>query len=148
VTDDDVSRMNARIGAYAGTGKPELPDGIDWFEHLQKPDLPKTSDPLARFVTARIIEAETEPRSEIRPLYDQPGGAMAHRYAKHVRADCVVFRRITMWYLRARQELDEAEHPAARSALGLKHAGISEAMREVACRWSDHREFDEAWRLT
>lgn len=130
---DETSRMNARIGAYAGTGKPPLPDGIDWFEHLQEPTLPKTSDPLARFVISRIIELETEPRNEIRPLYDQPGGAMAHRYAKHVRADCVVFRQIVAAYL---------------GATHTGRPGLHAALLLVANRWSEHREFDDAWRLT
>jgi hypothetical protein len=146
VSDDEVSRMNARIGAYAGTGKPDLPDGIDWFEHLQKPDVPKTSDPLARFVTARIIELETEPRSEIRPLYDQPGGAMAHRYAKHVRADCVVFRQIVLRYCEFVSEI-----PNVADSDWYYHGQFEEiatVMKILANRWSDHREFDEAWRPT
>lgn len=147
MTNDEVSRMNARIGAYAGTGQPDLPDGIDWFEHLQKPDLPKTSDLLARFVTARIIEAETEPRSEIRPLYDEPGGAMAHRYAKHVRADCVVFRQIVAEYCTELAEQTEAfpDHgiTAFARAMGLRYAVLA-----VANRWSDHRDFEPEWRLT
>lgn len=139
-------RMNAKIGAY-GPDTSDLPDGTDIFERTQEPRLTPTDDPLARFVIARIIELELEPRGEVMAVYDEPAGPMAHRYAKHVRADCVVFRRIVLRYLDARQALDAAEHPARRSALGLFHAGISEVMREVACRWADHREFDEDWRL-
>jgi hypothetical protein len=149
VTDDEISRMNARIGAYASRSDGTENLGIDWFEHLQKPDLPKTSDPLARFVISRIIELETEPRGEIKAAYDEPAGPMAHRYAKHVRRDCIVFRQIVLAYLQAhdRAETCEEDHDDSAELSGVM-IGLRQAVLAVANRWSDHREFDPGWRLT
>lgn len=134
MTDDEVSRMNARIGAYASSSDGTENLGIDWFEHLQLPMVHTRNDPLATFVMARVRELETEPRGEIKAAYDEPAGPMAHRYAKHVRRDCIVFRQIVAEYL-----ADEDE--VRRWAFGV-------AVKRIANRWSDHREFDETWRLT
>lgn len=149
MTDPISEKRNADLGIYGGyaTGDSEDLSGIDWFDALQEPTVDTRNDPLAAFVMARVIELELEPRGEVKAVYDEVGGPMAHRYAKHVRRDCVVFRRIVVRYMEAREALDAAEHPAGRSALGLLHGGISEAMREIACRWSDHREFHDEWRL-
>lgn len=145
---DEISRMNARIGAYASRSDGTDGLGIDWFEHTQQPDLPKTSDPLARFVISRIIELETEPRNEVKAVYDEVGGPMAHRYAKHVRRDCVVFRRQVLAYLqaKARSEAweDNRDDPAELSGIVV---GLRRALLQVANRWSDHREFRDEWRL-
>lgn len=140
-------QRNARLGIYGGHSDGTENLGLDRFENLQEPKIDPGQDPLARFVVARIIEAELEPRGEVMAAYDHPAGPIAYRYAKGVRADMVAFRRIVQRYVEASEALDAAEHPAKRSALGLFHAGISEAMREVACRWSAHPDFDQAWSI-
>jgi hypothetical protein len=132
VTSND--RMNAKIGAY-GPDTSDLPDGTDTFQATQEPALPATDDPLARFVIARIIELELEPRGEVMAVYDEPAGPMAHRYAKHVRADCVVFRRQVAEYLREVSAGLECAH------------GTRLMVMIIANRWSERREFDEDWRL-
>lgn len=137
--------INAGLGIYGGFNDPASDDGIDWFEHLQKPDLPKTSDPLARFVISRIIELETEPRSEVKAVYDEVGGPMAHRYAKHVRKDCVAFRKIVAAYL---AEVDRVREDREQVGVSARGYGIRVALRAIAERWADHREYNERWRLT
>lgn len=156
MTDDQQARINAGLGIYGGTG-PSLNSttGIDWFEHTQEPHIETGGDPLARFVLARIIELELEPRGEIKPLYDQPGGAMAHRYAKHIRTDCVVFRQIVAEYLAAMQrhakcmEQIDSGGPVDED-LSFVHGadrGLYLAVLAVANRWLDHREFQPEWTL-
>jgi hypothetical protein len=129
---------NARIGAYADATGLELPDGTDTFQHLQKPDLHPAGDPLAAFVKARIIDAELEPRHEFPRVYGLAAGPIAHRYAKHMREDCVVFRQIVELYLQG-QEIPEGDYDWS--------LGAELAVRAIACRWDDHPEFDEQWRL-
>lgn len=135
MSDDDVSRMNARIGAYASSSDGTENLGIDWFEHLQLPMVHTHNDPLATFVMARVRELETEPRGEIKTAYDQAAGPMAHRYAKHVRRDCIVFRHIVLLYLEFLGDVDAG-------------AVAEDALLAVANRWSDHREFRDEWRRT
>jgi hypothetical protein len=65
----------------------ELDAGIDRFERLQEPDFTAVDD-LSRYVQARIIELELEPRHEVPNVHDSlPAGPIAYRYAKHTRAD-------------------------------------------------------------
>jgi hypothetical protein len=80
--------------------------GLDDFRAKQEPRVDPVDD-LSRFVLDRIRDAETEPAIEVMAVYDQPAGPMAHRYAGHVRRDCVVFRQIVAMYLAAAAE-DEA----------------------------------------
>jgi hypothetical protein len=123
---------NARLGIYGGSTNAPHPDGTDTFQSLQEPKVDPVDD-LSRFVMARIRELELEPRGEVMALYDEPGGAMAHRYAKHVRKDCVVFRRIAQVYLDYASDVDAGS--VAESA-----------MLAVANRWADHPDFDPDWR--
>jgi hypothetical protein len=135
MSDPTSDKVNASLGIYGGfTESTADNDGLDRFERTQEPKLPPTSDPLARFVIARIIEAETEPRGEVIAAYDLPAGPMAHRYAKHVRRDMVVFRRIVELYLYYASDVDAG-------------SVIESAMLAVANRWSDHRDFAPAWSI-
>lgn len=129
-----TDHQNARLGVYGGHSDGTENLGLDRFERTQEPKLPPTSDPLARFVIARIIEAETEPRGEVIAAYDLPAGPMAHRYAKGVRRDMVVFRRIVADFLATTD---------AKRVVGLHVALVA-----IANRWSDHPEFRDYWRLT
>ena len=124
----DSDKVNASLGIYGGfTQETGLDAGIDRFEHMQEPDFAWV-DEITKFIKARIIEAELEPRGEVLAMYDEPAGAMAHRYAKKVRADMVTFRRIVL--------------------LHCVHGDLHDAVRAIAGRWSDHHEFRDEWRLT
>lgn len=139
-----TDHQNARLGVYGGHSDGTENLGLDRFERTQEPKLTPTSDPLARFVIARIIEAETEPRGEVIAAYDLPAEAMAHRYAKGVRRDMVVFRRIVAEYLAEVERVRANREEAGASARGY---GIRVAVRALAERWSDHPEFDKRWEL-
>jgi hypothetical protein len=108
--------------------------GVDDFRSKQEPRVEPGDDPLARFVVERIRDAETEPALEVMAVYDKQAGPMAHRYAGHVRRDCVAFRRIVSLYL------EPSASPSAKRAL-------RSAMLAVANRWSDHHDFRDEWRL-
>lgn len=140
---------NARIGAYADATGLELPDGTDTFQHLQKPDLHPAGDPLAQFVKARIIDAETEPRHEFPRVYGLEAGPIAHRYAKQVRRDCVAFRRIVERYLLARLDMATAgSDRGSRLVANAQLAAWEWSMFILANRWSDHPDFRDEWRVT
>ena len=139
-------RMNAKIGAY-GPDTSDLPDGTDTFQATQEPALPATDDPLARFVIARIIELELEPRGEVMAVYDEPAGPMAHRYAKHVRADCVVFRLIVVEYCEWMAERDAARQHGAGDLWAAYRDGLLGSVTAIANRWDDHHDFQDGWRL-
>lgn len=146
---DASDKVNASLGIYGGfTESTADNDGLDRFERTQEPKLPPTSDPLARFVIARIIEAETEPRGEVIAAYDLPAGPMAHRYAKGVRRDMVVFRRVVAAYLAWLTEECEAKENGASDLWTAHRNGLWVALLATANRWADHPEFDERWRLT
>lgn len=125
--------QNARIGAYAGAGGRELPDGHDRFLKTQKPDVTPVDD-LSRFVLLRIMELELEPRGEIDPLKN-PEQAMAYRYARHVRRDCVAFRRILATYAEFVNEVGFLEQREAYTSPVLA----------IANRWADHYDFRAEW---
>jgi hypothetical protein len=127
---DPSDKVNARLGIYGGHSTGE--SWRDNFRSLQQPRIDPGDDPLAKFVTARIIELETEPRGEIDAVYDLPAGPVAYRYAKHVRADCVAFRQIVALYV------EPCASPSAKRAL-------RDAVLAVANRWADHREFQTEW---
>lgn len=127
----DADKINARMGIYGGfTKETGLDAGIDRFENMQEPDF-KPVDDLTRFVKARVIEAELEPRGEVLAMYDEPAGAMAHRYAGYVRRDMVAFRNIAAMYC----------------ATYSGRSGLTAALLAVANRWADHRDFLEQWRM-
>lgn len=141
----EADRVNARMGIYGGfTKETGLDAGIDRFEHTQEPDFTPVDD-LSRFVRARIIEAEIEPRSEVIAMYDEPAGAMAHRYAKHVRQDCVVFRQIVAAYLDSLLKAQEAEDTYGHDYWEDVAQGLRTAVLAIANRWSDHHEFLPEW---
>lgn len=123
---------NAGIGAYAGAGGPELPDGHDRFLKTQKPAI-QSVDALSGFTLFRIMNLELEPRGEIDP-FKNPEQAMAYRYAGHVRRDCVAFRRIVERYVLAVQAGDDVVE-------------LTAVMLIIANRWSDQQDFREEWRL-
>jgi hypothetical protein len=138
--------MNARLGVYGGSTNAPLPDGTDTFQSLQEPKVDPVDD-LSRFVMARIRELELEPRGEVMAVYDQPAGPMAHRYAKHVRRDCVVYRRIVAAYCTAKTGVPEIEDEEDGKAAWDRMIGLRIAVKTVANRWSDHHEFRDEWRL-
>ena len=82
----------------------------------------------------RIRDAESEPAIEVMAVYDQPAGPMAHRYAGHVRRDCVVYRKVVALYL------EPSASPSAKRALRAAVVSIAE-------RWDNHPEFDDRWRM-
>ena len=82
--------MTRKPSTYSMPGS----SGHDDFRAKQEPQFEPVDD-LSRFVADRIREAETEPVADQMEPNGQP---MAYRYAKHVRDDCVVFRRIAAWY--------------------------------------------------
>lgn len=129
-----MNDVNARLGVYGGFSSGHSNDGLDRFENFQEPKVDHRGDPLAKFVMARIQEAELEPRGEVIAAYDQPAGPMAHRYAKHVRRDCIVFRKIVAQYLDA--------HPDTHDKRTL-----TLVVQAIAERWSDHPDFRGEWRL-
>jgi hypothetical protein len=119
--------------------------GLDDFRAKQEPR-PDPVDDLSRFVLDRIRDQETEPAIEVMAVYDQPAGPMAHRYAGHVRRDCVVFRRIVAEYC-AEMTARKAEHPDPKVGAFDRARGLRYAVRAVACRWSGHAEFQSEWSL-
>lgn len=147
MSNDDSNRVNARLGIYGGRGVGMPLDGIDWFEQLQEPEVDPGDDPLAGFVLSRIIELELEPRGEIKPLYDQPGGSMAHRYAKHVRRDCIVFRKQLAQYLEIKAALAESTDPGENRLLAGCMLAATSMLTAIAERWDDHRDFQAEWSM-
>lgn len=126
-------------------GAPILESGLDQFTGHQEPN-PKPVDDLSRFVLDRIRFAEAEPAADMVPkFYSQPAGAMAHRYAGHVRRDMVAFRRIVAEYCTELAEQTAAfpDHgvEAFARAMGLRYAVVA-----LANRWSDHPDFVPEWR--
>lgn len=144
----DADKINARMGIYGGfTKETGLDAGIDRFETYQEPAVKPGDDPLVQFVVARIQEAEIEPRNEVLRVYDQaPAGPMAHRYAKHVRRDMVVFRKIVVAYLDAAAKDQQATDSYAHDYWQDFGLGLRAAVLAIADRWSDHHEFREQWR--
>ena len=119
--------------------------GIDDFRGKQLPEFTPVDD-LSRFVLDRIREAETEPVADMIPERhdEQP---VAYRYAKNIREDCIAFRRIAAAYCEAKAEWESCDSQAGRHDRGLFSAGLAEAVREIARRWSGHADFRDEWRL-
>jgi hypothetical protein len=115
----------------------------DRFERLQEPTIDPAGDPLLAFINARIIELETAPRFDLTDeLHDTPGGAIAQRYAEHLRKDCVAFRRIVVQYVEAgRIDEGDVEYEAGRQ----RQAEL--AVMAIANRWADHPDFRDEWRI-
>jgi hypothetical protein len=115
----------------------------DRFERLQKPTINPAGDPLAEFVSARIIEAETAPRFDLTDeLHDTPGGAIAQRYAEHLRRDCVAFRRIVVAYLDVKAEREENAADLSGQVSGLRLA-----VEAIATHWAEHPDFQAGWKI-
>lgn len=128
--------VNARLGIYGGFAGDPLPSGHDRFDQRQEPHIQPIDD-LSKFVTARIIEAETEPRTDAIDPHASLGDAIAYRYARYVRADCVVYRQIVVTYVDAMQsDLTYEVRTALRWPVLM-----------IANRWADHPEFRDEWRL-
>lgn len=128
-------------------GAPILPSGIDDYSTTQQPD-PRPVDDLSRFVLERIRDAETEPHVDgLGRDYYRTGYAMAHRYAGHVRADMVAFRRIVAAYCEKKLEVPDIEDEEDGLAAWSQMVGLSIAVRSLAMRWPDHPDFDTDWRL-
>jgi hypothetical protein len=143
----EADKVNAGLGIYGGFTDGHTNDGLDRFETYQEPTVKPGDDPLARFVMARIQEAEIEPRNEVLAVYDQaPAGPMAHRYAKHVRKNCVVFRQIVAAYLDSLLKAKDAEDSYGHDYWQDVGQGLRTAVLAIANRWSDHREFLPEWR--
>lgn len=143
----DADRVNANMGIYGGfTKETGLDAGIDRLDGRQEPDFEPVDD-LTRFVKARIIEAEFEPRGEVLAMYDEPAGPMAHRYAKYVRQDMVAFRRVVVEYVAAVDRYHNAEDVLHVPAAMDWARALYRAVLAVASRWSDHHEFRDEWRL-
>jgi hypothetical protein len=143
-----VTDQNARLGFYGGQGTSSdttTVDGLDTFDHLQQPDFDPVDD-LSRFVKRRIVEAELEPRGEVRAAYDQsPAGPMAHRYASHVRRDMVAFRRIAAEYCGVYLEAQAATKPEDALVWQAYLTGTKGSMTAVANRWASHPDFYPGW---
>lgn len=124
-------------------GAPILPSGRDDFTGRQLPDV-RPVDDLSRFVMARILWTEREPRSEVPQVYNQPAGPMAHRYAAAVRRDMVAFRVIVAEYCTEMAEQTEAfpDHgvTAFARAMGLRYAVVA-----IANRFAAHPDFKPEW---
>lgn len=120
--------------------------GIDRYDRLQHPTLNPTDD-LTRFVTARIIDAESETR-ETYTVHDEPNGAMAYRYAGAVRRDMVAYRRIVANYLAidaaAVAQTEGTPESAAADSVAM---GLASAVVIIANRWADHPGFRDEWRI-
>ena len=114
------------------------PTGEAWREtyRLQEPKIFPGGDPLVEFVHQRIIAAESEPRSEMPMLRDQPAGAAAERYALEVRRDMLVFRGIVVAYLDERARL-----------WSTRGDGLRVAVLAIANRWAEHPDFQDEWQL-
>lgn len=117
-------------------GAPNLPSGRDDFSARQQPDV-RPVDDLSRFVMDRIRSAESEPRTEVPQVYNQPVGPMAHRYAANMRRDMVVFRRIVAQYVEADSLPEQVE---VRGAL-------EQVVKAIAMRFAEHPDFREEWRV-
>jgi len=72
-------------------------------------------------------------------VFASPEQAMAYRYARHVRADCVAFRQIVKLYLDAIAIPNDIGFDVGRKEQA------TETLLAVANRWTDHHEFDEEW---
>lgn len=131
-------------------GAPILPSGRDDFTGMQQPDVHPVDD-LSRFVMARILWTEKEPRSEVPQVYGQPVGPMVHRYAAAVRRDMVAFRRIVATHVRATEAAAEAvadgKDPEIQWMTTGMAASSAAAVQALAMRWSDHPDFRDEWRL-
>lgn len=121
-------------------GAPILPSGRDDFTAMQQPDVHPVDD-LSRFVMARILWTEREPRSEVPQVYGQPVGPMVHRYAAAVRRDMVAFRRIVAQYCEVHALPLDIGLDVGRKLQALK------AVQALAMRWAEHPDFDPEWRL-
>lgn len=140
--------VNARMGIYGGFGSSgQLDESTDRFEDLQQPEVNAGSDPLASFVMRRVVELELEPRGEVIAAYDKPAGPMAHRYAKHVRRDCVVFRKQVAQYLVIKAEYEQATDEGERQILSGCVLAAAGALSAIAERWDDHPEFQPDWSM-
>jgi hypothetical protein len=117
--------------------------GLDDFRAKQEPRVDPVDD-LSRFVLDRIRDQETEPAIEVMAVYDQPAGPMAHRYAGHVRKDCVVFRRIVAEYCGFAREVQNAAD--SDWYYRGQFEGITLAVKAIANRWSGHPDFRDEWR--
>lgn len=121
-------------------GAPILPSGRDDFTGRQLPDV-RPVDDLSRFVMARILWTEREPRSEVPQVYNQPAGPMAHRYAAAVRRDMVAFRMIAAQYCEVHALPLDIGLDLGRKLQALK------AMQAIAMRFDTHPDFRDEWRL-
>lgn len=130
---------NDRLGIYGGFAGPPLAAGVDRFDRKQEPRLTPVDD-LSKFVAARIVEAETEPRTDAIDPHASLGDAIAYRYAGYIRKDCVVYRQIVEGYCYAKGR--DRDDEAAASLAGLRLAVLA-----VANRWAGHPEFRDEWRL-
>jgi hypothetical protein len=120
--------------------------GLDDFRAKQEPRVTPVDD-LSRFVLDRIRDAETEPAIEVMAVYDQPAGPMAHRYAGHVRRDCVAFRRIVAEYCEWMADRDAARQHGAGELWAAHRDGLLGSVTAIANRWADHPDMRDDWRL-
>lgn len=127
-------------------GAPILPTGRDDFTGRQLPDV-RPVDDLSRFVMARILWTEREPRSEVPQVYNQPAGPMAHRYAAAVRRDMVVFRHIVQLYVESLADDDSDPYAKGAGYQAGARSYMEAAMLVLANRFAAHPDFDERWRL-
>jgi hypothetical protein len=128
-------------------GAPILPSGLDQFTAKQQPN-PRPIDDLSRFVMARIRGAETEPRVDrVADEYSKPAGAMAHRYAGHMRRDMVVFRNIVELYVESLADDDSDPYAKGDGYQAGARNYMEALMLVLANRFADHPDFQEAWRL-
>jgi hypothetical protein len=119
-------------------GAPILPTGLDQFTKPLQPR-PRPVDALSEFVLDRIDFAERQPAGDMVPkLYNQPAGAMAHRYAAGVRRDMVAFRRIVQMY---------CECSTSQQVSAAAIAAYRVAVKAIAMRFADHPDFRDEWRL-
>jgi hypothetical protein len=119
--------------------------GINRYDRPQEPAIQPVDD-LTRFIADRIREIEVAAH-EAYLVHDEQAGAMAHRYAGHVRADMIAFRKQVVQYLTIRQSLTEATTDYERAAYeGASLAAIG-ALSAIAERWGDHPDFREDWRV-
>lgn len=134
----DVRRVQKDLGINQ-TGPSGDGPWFDTFQRRQEPEIPRTNDPLVKFVADRIRELENEPTADFPALYSQAAGPAAHRYAAHVRQDCVVFRTIVNQYI-------EAHALTAYEGYDTGTQCQAEAaVRAIAARWSKHRDYREEW---
>ena len=122
------------------------PGWRDDFRAMQKPDA-RPVDDLSRFVFARILATEFEPRSEVPQVYDQPIGPMAHRYAAAVRRDMVVFRNIVQLYVQSLADDDSDPYAKGAGYQAGARSYMEAAMLALANRFAHHPDFRDEWRL-